>query len=88
MRAWQRAWVDHPLPALSGLTPRAAAGDAGVRRDLEILLRDIEYRSARGDGAAYEAIDVHSLRCELAMPSVLAGVSAGILDGAEESGCP
>lgn len=75
MRAWQRAWVDHPLPSLGGLTPRAAAGDAGARRDLEILLRDIEYRSARRGGAAYEAIDVSSMRAELAMPRLLAGAS-------------
>lgn len=72
VRAWQSAWVDQPLPALSGLTPRAAAKDAGARRDLEVLLRNIEHRSARPDGAAYAAIDVNSLRSELAMPSVAA----------------
>ena len=61
-----RRWVDEPLPALGGLSPRQAA--RAPRRDaLEALLRQIEnledHRRARGVGFC----DVAWLRRELGM---------------------
>jgi hypothetical protein len=40
-------WLESPIPALGGKTPRAAARSAKGRRDLDLLLRDIENRENR-----------------------------------------
>lgn len=37
-----RKWMDEPIPALRGLTPRQASKKAGPRKRLMILLRDME----------------------------------------------
>lgn len=39
-------WVDIELPALNGMTPRAAAKDKRMRPRLEILLKDIEQKES------------------------------------------
>jgi hypothetical protein len=39
-------WVDQELPALGGRSPRAAVRSKGGRAQVEILLKDIEYREA------------------------------------------
>lgn len=42
-----RKWLDMPIPALAGKTPRAAARSAKSRRELDLLLR--EMKTARAD---------------------------------------
>lgn len=40
------AWVDHPLPALAGKTPRDAVKTAEGRRQVDVLLRELEHLEA------------------------------------------
>ena len=40
------SWLDTPLPALSGLTPRAAAAKPRKRAQVVVLLKDIENRES------------------------------------------
>ena len=47
-RHWE-AWMDQPVPALDGLTPRAAAATPLGRERLDALLRDFEYRNEERD---------------------------------------
>jgi hypothetical protein len=57
-------WMDQPVPALGGLTPRAAATDSPTsRRSLELLLKDFEHHEARLP--AEDRLDVGRLRREL-----------------------
>jgi tetratricopeptide (TPR) repeat protein len=49
MRAHEDAWVDTPLPALQGATPRAAANDPTRRDALLRLLQEFEDHAARWD---------------------------------------
>lgn len=52
-----RAWIDEPVPALDGRTPREAAKDAALRARLVDLLRQLErmYQDAlRSDTPAYD----------------------------------
>ncbi|MGH9188021.1 MAG: hypothetical protein ACRD0U_19785, partial [Acidimicrobiales bacterium] len=41
MIAYERQWVDRPLSALGGLTPRQAVDDPARRADLDDLLEEI-----------------------------------------------
>lgn len=53
-----RAWVDEPVPALDGLTPRSAARSPGLRARLVELLHDLQrmYQHALRSGQpAYDA---------------------------------
>jgi hypothetical protein len=61
-----RRWLDEPLPALEGRSPREASSGA-QRNELELLLRGIENRAerARCDGAAWP--DLSWLREELGL---------------------
>lgn len=60
-----RKWLDMPLPALGGKTPRAAARSAKSRRELDLVLRDIENHEQRlPEGARF---DVRRLRRELGL---------------------
>ena len=55
-RHW-KCWVDEPIPALGGLTPRAAARKRGKpRRELELILAEVENREARLPPAERHAI--------------------------------
>jgi SEC-C motif len=66
-----RRWLDEPLPALGGETPRAAAG--GERRGEVIrLVRGIENRADRDRRHGKPAADVAWLRAELAIDDELA----------------
>lgn len=57
-------WMDQPVPALSGLTPRAAATKSrSSRESLDLLLQDFEQFEARLP--APERIDIARLRHEL-----------------------
>lgn len=44
-----QGWIDAPVPAIGGLTPREAAGDPQQRAMLEALIKDIEMRENRQD---------------------------------------
>ena len=58
-------WLDQPVPALSGLTPREAAGDPTRREDLVALLNEFNRRGPAPAGAA--TFNVDRLRRELGL---------------------
>ncbi len=58
-------WLDQPVPALGGKTPREAARSASDRASLDVLLKDLENHEARGERAT--AYDVSELRRELGL---------------------
>jgi hypothetical protein len=63
--AHYREWIDTPVPALGGKTPRAATRSAGSREKLDLLLREMENRENRLPAA--ERFDVARLREELGL---------------------
>lgn len=65
IRRREAGWVEEPIPALRGLTPRQALADAAVRPELEALLDDMtwEHRRAGGHGS----MDPGRLRALLGM---------------------
>jgi hypothetical protein len=65
--AWQRTWLDEPVPALEGRTPRQAARDEEGRVHLEALLREFEHLADRARARGDAAPDVARLRMELGM---------------------
>jgi len=58
-------WPDIPLPALKGRTPRDAVKSAAGRREVDALLRTMEYQSAGGPLAMM--FDFGTLRRELGL---------------------
>jgi hypothetical protein len=59
-----RRWLDEPIPALGGLTPRAAAAKGGAAGEkLRVLLAEIEH--AEGRAPEGQRFDVGVLRREL-----------------------
>ena len=56
-------WLDTPLPALSGLTPREAAAKPRKRKDVVLLLKEMENSESRLPSA--ERFDMSSLWSEL-----------------------
>lgn len=70
-RAWKKAhyarWVDEPIPALGGLTPRAASTSQSkqIRAELKTLLKELERSESRLPEE--ERFDVAVLRSELAV---------------------
>jgi hypothetical protein len=62
---WERAWLDEPVAALRGSTPRAAAGSADWPR-LESLLRQFEYDA---DAAGRPSQVIAWLREQLGLPA-------------------
>lgn len=52
-------WLDQPLPALRGRTPRDAARTAGGRAALELLLKQMEHRENHSPSVPF---DVSALR--------------------------
>jgi hypothetical protein len=46
---YYRKWVDLPVPAIGGLTPRQAAGSARQRANLLALVKDLEMRESQQD---------------------------------------
>lgn len=63
-RHYQR-WVDEPLPALGGLTPRQASRKRGLRGQVDALLKDIEHAENRLPGGPQ--VDLTSVRAELGL---------------------
>jgi hypothetical protein len=59
------AWLDEPIPALGDLTPREAARRPATRRQLELLLQDME--QAEGRGPAEQGFDFGWVRGELGL---------------------
>ncbi len=66
-----RRWLDEPLPALGGETPREAA-DGERRGDVIRLVRGIENRADRDRRHGKPAADIVWLRAELAIDDELA----------------
>lgn len=60
-----RRWLDAPLPALDGQTPREAARTDRGRAQVDALLKDIENSTLAMPGG--EAVDFAALRRELAL---------------------
>ena len=58
-------WVDQPLPALGGSTPRAAARSAQGRAAVDVLLKDMENHERRAQGDA--AFDFSVIRRQLGL---------------------
>jgi len=58
-------WLDEPIPALAGATPRAAAATPAGRAAVDLLLKEIENQEHRAAGAA--AFDFSALRRELGL---------------------
>ena len=67
MRRHYEDWVDHPLPALDGKTPREAAKDPRSRRMLIDLLREMEYMDQRGSHPGYGPFDWNKVRRRLGL---------------------
>lgn len=68
MLAEQRAaWLNTPMPALGGKTPREAAGDPSLRGELEEILKSIEYMEEQKRRAGELAEDIADLRRELGL---------------------
>ena len=67
-RLW-REWIDSPIKAFGGKSPREAAGDPNLRPELEDLLRDFEEqgRSGPGPGGPWAGQFVQNVRRELGM---------------------
>jgi hypothetical protein len=63
--AHYRTWLDTALPALDGRTPREAARTAAGRRDVDLLLRSMEHREARGVKAPEDRFDFGAFRRQL-----------------------
>lgn len=68
-REHYRAWLDAPVPALGGKTPRQAVRTAGGRRQVDVLLRSFENGEHRmSDG---EPFDFSVLRAELGLDATV-----------------
>ena len=67
-RFW-REWIDLPVKALGGKTPREATKDTRLRTELEALLRDFEEqaRRSRGSGDLCAREFAENVRRELGM---------------------
>jgi hypothetical protein len=63
-RHW-KAWLDQPVPALGGLTPRAAAATPIGRERLEALLNEFEFRNRQRDPG--QRADIGRLRRALGL---------------------
>jgi len=55
-------WVDHPLPALAGKTPRDAVRTPKGRTSVDVLIKEMEYMEQQAGGAAF---DFSGIRREL-----------------------
>jgi hypothetical protein len=60
-----RAWLDQEIPALGGKTPRQAVKTPARRRQVEVMLKEIEHRESREpEGTRF---DVRQLRADLGL---------------------
>src|SRR5262249_34903679 len=63
--AHYRAWLEKPVPAFGGMTPRQAARDPPQRSELELILKEMQNTEARVPAA--QRFDVTSVRRELGL---------------------
>jgi hypothetical protein len=63
-----RGWLDEPLPALGGRTPRQAAGLKSVRRKVISLLKTMENMAERQRRDGRPAYDFGWMWAELGLP--------------------
>jgi hypothetical protein len=82
--AWRQSWLDEPLPALEGSTPRAAANQPRHRVLLEALLRQFEYDADVVAANGEHPMDVDALRAELGMLDGVLGLD-DLEEGDEEA---
>jgi hypothetical protein len=61
MQRMESRWVDQSIPALGGLTPRAALGDTEMRPALEALLDDMEWQQRHSSGGGMSATRIRAL---------------------------
>lgn len=66
MAGLEERWIDEPVPALGGVTPREAVADPTRRRDLEALLNEFETQAA-GLPAGARSFDPNRLRRRLGL---------------------
>ena len=67
IRRSEANWVDESIPALGGLTPRAAAADRAARPELEALLDDMAWQRRRAGGGS-GLMDPSRVRALLGIP--------------------
>lgn len=67
MRRHYVDWVDRPLPALDGKTPREAAMEPLGQQRLVDLIREMEYMDKRGSHPGYEPYDWNKMRRRLGL---------------------
>jgi Protein of unknown function (DUF2384) len=65
LKEYYTDWLDQPIPALDGATPRRAALTRTGRQQLEVLLKSIEHGAARSPGGM--GPDVDWMRKELGL---------------------
>lgn len=65
--AWRASWLDEPVPALGGLSPRRAAEDPTGRLRLEALLRCFEHDGDLASSEGVARLDVGTLRDALGL---------------------
>ncbi len=58
-------WVDEPVPALGGKTPRQAVRSKAGREQVDVLLKGIEHNESRLPGGPQ--VDLSSIRAELGL---------------------
>jgi hypothetical protein len=64
---YYREWLDTPIPALGNRTPRAAVQSREGRQQVEVLLKQLEHRTATGAGDPMIRPDVAALRRALGL---------------------
>ncbi|MFN8164216.1 MAG: antitoxin Xre/MbcA/ParS toxin-binding domain-containing protein [Solirubrobacterales bacterium] len=70
MTEWMRRWLDEPLPALGGESPREAAG--GERREVVQLLRGVENHAEHAGRQGEPGVDAAWLSAKLGFDDELA----------------
>jgi hypothetical protein len=75
MREYEGRWVNDPIPALDGMTPREAMHDPRMATRLEALLDDMEWQSRRVRGGS--SMDAGRVRALLGLSGRLPGGSSG-----------
>lgn len=68
MVAQYAEWLDNPVPALDGKSPRQASRDPGMQEQLEELLKTVEYVEERKQRKGESCIDVADIRRKLGLP--------------------
>ncbi|MBK7862503.1 MAG: SEC-C domain-containing protein [Archangiaceae bacterium] len=82
----QRSWLDEPIPALGGRTPREAAADEAGRESVHWLLKGLENLEAREPSPMPGGADARRLRRELGLDELGERSTTQELDRAVGSG--